>query len=229
LTNGDRLLLFFAHEGLRQYTGKFDWQMLPAFTGHGLCRLAYPDDFARSPIEQVPDFAEWVNGVGARILEALQNDLAGRWVEVECRKQHIHDHATMRRLGEEQERVLTAFLDAVEGAGRCDLGRFLLRAAARLLPEHAQASFWVGHLQHGKQRLADRASTYACALAFLRQLPRLKQWERRARETGYFDEGYAAAQLWMADWEHFQGDVLLDRAQAVVRQLDPLRQTTGDL
>jgi hypothetical protein len=225
LTDGDRLLLFFAHEGLRQYSGKLDWQTLPAFAGHGLCRLEYPDDFARSPIEQVPDFAGWVIGVGASILEALQNDLAARWVEVECRKQRIHEYPVMRQLGEEQERVLTAFLDAVESAGRLDLARFLLRAAARLLPEYVQADFWVHSHQHGKQRLADRAATYACALAFLRQLPRLQQWERRARETGYFDEGYAAAQLWKADWEKYQGDILVDRANAVVRQLDPLRQT----
>jgi hypothetical protein len=226
LTDGDRLLLFFAHEGLRQFSGrKLDWQSMPAFAQHGLCRLAYPDDFAFPVIAEPPDFTVWTGGVGACVLEALQNDLAARWVEVECRKQQLHEYVAMRRLGEEQERVLTAFLSAVERAGRLDLARFLLRAAARLLPEHTQADFWVHSLQHTKQRLADRAATYACALAFLRQLPRLQQWERRARVTGFFDEGYPAAQLWMADWEQYQGDVLVERAQAIVRQLDPLRQT----
>ena len=58
-------------------------------------------------------------------------------------------------------------------------------------------------------------------------LPRLQQWERRARSVGFFDEGYHASQLWKADWERFEGDVLTERAQAVIRQLDPMRQTEG--
>lgn len=225
-TVGDRLLLFLAHEGLRQYGGKaLDWQTLPGFAEHGLCRLFYPDDFAGTPPAQPPDFAVWTTGAGACVLEALQNDLAARWVEVECGKQRIRDYPTMRQLGEEQERVLTAFLNAVERAGRLDLARFLLRAAARLLPEGVEADFWVRDLQHGKQRLAERSTTYALALTFLRHLARLQAWERRARSVGYFDEGYEAAQLWKTDWEHDRGDALMERAQAVIRRLDPLRQT----
>jgi hypothetical protein len=226
VTDGDRLLLFFAHEGLRQYAGKgLDWQTLPEFADHGLCRLLYPDDFARSGLAQPPDFAPWTAGAGACVLEALQNDLAARWVEVECGKQRIPDYPTMQQLGEEQERVLNAFLNALERAGRLDLARFLLRAAARLLPESVEANFWVRALQHGKQRLAERNATYALALTFLRHLNRLQAWDRRARATGYFDDGYEASQLWKADWEQFQGDVLVERAQTVIQRLDPLRQT----
>jgi hypothetical protein len=226
LTDGDQLLLFFAYEGLRQRGGRgFGWQTLPGFADHGLCRLAYPDDFAGASLVKAPDFEVWTTGVGACNMEALQNDLAARWVEVECGKQGIQNYAAMRQLGEEQERVLTAFLNAAEQQGRWDLARFLLRAASRLLTEHAQADFWVGSLQHAKQRLADRATTYAMALVFLRQLGRLQRWEQEARLTGYFDEGYQAAQLWKADWEQHEGDVLMERAQAVMRQLDPLRQS----
>ena len=45
-----------------------------------------------------------------------------------------------------------------------------------------------------------------------------------ARGVGYFDEGYAASQLWKADWEQVQGDLMVERAHAIVRQLDPMRQ-----
>jgi hypothetical protein len=226
LTDGDRLVLFFAHEGLRQYRGpNLDWQTLPGFADHGLCRLVYPDDFARFGLARTPDFAPWTTGVGACIVEALQVDLAARWVEVECRKQGIQAPEAMRQLGQEQERELTAFLDAAGDKRRWDLARFLLWAALRLLPEDPQPDFWVGSLRHTKQRLAERTSTYAAAVAFLRQLDRLQGWNRQARLTGYFDEGYQASQLWKADWEEHQGDVLVERAHAVIRRLDPLRQT----
>ena len=43
-----------------------------------------------------------------------------------------------------------------------------------------------------------------------------------ARSVGYFDEGYQAAQLWKAEWERYEGEVLCDRATTIVRQLDPL-------
>src|SRR5205085_4133888 len=109
------------------------------FVRHGLCRLAYPEDYAAAP-DVTANFAPWTGGVGACMLEALQPELAARWVQVEAAKSRITEWQRMRDLGRSQERVLTAFLDAVEAAGRQDLARFLLRAAHRLLTEHADAA-----------------------------------------------------------------------------------------
>jgi hypothetical protein len=131
----------------------------------------------------------------------------------------------MLALGRSQERVLTAFLDALEASGRMDLARFLLRAATRLLPPGAVAALWIGGLQTGGLRLADRAAVYHAAVAFLWQMQRLQTWAQRARSVGYFDEGYQAAQLWKADWEQYQGDELVARAQRIVQQTDLLRQS----
>lgn len=225
LSDGDQVLFFFAHEGLRQFSVKhLDWMSLPAFAQNGLCRLAYADDFAERSGRSVPDFTSWMNPSRAWILEAIQYELAGRWVEIEWRKRKIQDSRAMGELGQEQEQILNAFLAAIENAGRLDLARFLLMAAVRLLPDYTDAHAWVGSLKHGAQRLADRTTTYASALAFLRQLPRLQQWNRRARAIGYFDEGYEAAQLWKSDWERHHGDALTERASAVIRTLDPLAQ-----
>jgi hypothetical protein len=63
------------------------------------------------------------------------------------------------------------------------------------------------------------------ALTLLRHLERLQRWERAARGVGYFDEGYHAAQLWKADWEQYQGDVVCERAQNIIRRLDPMQMT----
>lgn len=227
LTLGDLLLLFFAHQGLRVAPEAVAGPQLrarPPLATHGLCWLAYPEDYAGAPEKVAPDFAPWTNGAGAAMLEAMQIDLAARWVQVESGKERVIDPAEMRALGRAQERVLTGFLDAVEAAGRLDLARFLLRAAAALLGPHAHAGMWTGALQMTSQRLADRAATYQAAVAFLRHLDRLQTWERRARTVGYFDEGYAASQLWKSDWETYEGDTLVSRARAIIQQLDPMRQ-----
>jgi hypothetical protein len=222
-TLGDRVLLFFAYEALRGTKAYAALGRSSPFRCHSLCRLAFPEDFGLAS-DEPPDFAPWTTGVGACILEVFQRALAARWVEVERCKENIGTWQTMRRLGESQEQTLTALLDRLEAAGRPDLARFLLRAAAELLSEGVTARAWVGGLQTGAQRLAERVETNRAALAFLHQLDRLRHWERAARADGYFDEGYARSQLWLADWESYDGDALHARAQAVVRELDPLRQ-----
>jgi hypothetical protein len=227
LTPGDRILLYFAHEGLRSVAAGLGAPALRTeqpFVEHGLCWLAFPEDYTAAPVGARPNFAPWINGVGACILEALQPELARRWIEVEGGKERIAEPQAMRVLGQSQERVLAAFLDAIEGTGRMDLARFLLQAAAVLVGPHAHAGMWTGRLHMAGLRVADRAATYQAATTFLRTLERLQTWERRARGVGYFDEGYTASQLWKADWEQVQGDPLTDRARAIVQQLDPMRQ-----
>jgi len=226
LTSGDRLLLYFAHEGLRHAEGLGPHALRTErpFVEHGLCWLAYPEDYTAAPVGARPNFAPWTNGVGAAMLEALQPELTRRWIEVEGSKERLAEPQAMRILGQSQQRVLTSFLDAVEQAGRMDLARFLLHAASVLLGPHAHAGMWTARLSLTGLRVADRAATYQAATAFLRMLDRLQTWERRARGIGYFDEGYTASQLWKADWEAVQGDQLVDRARAIVGQLDPMRQ-----
>ena len=230
LTPGDLVLLYFAYSALREGNTHRDLGLpqRPAFLRHGLCRLAFPEDFAGVADDEPPDFAPWTAGVGACVLEALQRELASRWIEIERGKESVADHGRMRALGQSQELVLGAYYNAVESAGRLDLARFLLEAAAGVLPAGAAAPMWVGSLQApAGARLADRAETYRAATAFLRSLDRMAAWTTRARRVGYFDEGYAASQLWLADWERCDGDARLARAREIIRHLDPLKHDEG--
>jgi len=228
LALGDRLLLFFAHEGLRETAPNLGYpEMLlrRPLVQHGLCWLAYPEDFHAVPAAAPPpSFACWTTGTGACILEALQPELAQRWMRMEGNKERIIDPQLMRGQGNAQERVLNAFLDDVYKLRRLDLARFLLQAAAKLLTAHAHASMWIGGLQTAGLRLADRAAVYQAALVLVRQLERFRDWTRWARSIGYLDEEYTAAQLWLADWEHYQGHALVERALGILRQVDPMRQ-----
>jgi hypothetical protein len=225
LSVGDRFLLYLAYRRLRDERGA---SLLPPrrpFVTHSLCRLAYQGDFTRALVRfQTGTFAPWTTGVGACILEVLGEELAGRFLTIEREKADVRDWKYMQTLGHSQDDALTGFIQAVEGASRLDLARFLLPVFAQLLPERVTAERWLGGV-HGDSgpRLADRLATYRAAFTLLRQMERLRQWERQARNVGYFDEGYAASQLWKAAWEQWDGETLHRRAQEVLRAMEPLQ------
>jgi hypothetical protein len=223
LTVGDRLLLFFAYDALHgtDVTKKLRTQR--PFVEHGLCRLAFPGEFADHDATNGPDLEVWTRGQGAFVLEALQRPLADRWVQLGRDKGQFRDWQHMRDQGRAEERILGQFLNAVETANRRDLARFLLMAAEQLLPAQAAPDAWIGALNVEPLRLAERTEAYRLALVLPRQLERLQRWEREARAVGYLDEGYVASQLWKADWEHWQGETLSSRAQALSRLLEPLK------
>jgi hypothetical protein len=225
LTPADRLFLYLAFDALVPVNIAPLLAASPVFQRNALCRLAYPERFFRAPADAVPDFAPWTTGLGAGILEALQGRLAAHCQHTERSKGDIDRWERMQAVGRAQEQALQAFLETVEKAGRIDLARFLLRAAAEVVIEGVKAERWTGRLTGAGLRLADRSETYRAALLLLHQLPRLRDWTRKARGVGYFDEGYAASQLWLADWERWQGNLLCTCAEAVVRQLDPMKQT----
>lgn len=227
LTMADRLLVFLAYKALRGTEAGAGLRALPAVHNHVPCRLAFPQDFVDGPALTVADFLPSTKGLGASFLEVLQHPLARGWVQLEAAKARITDWETMQALGHAQEQVLLPYLDALAQAARFDLARFVLEALVKLLPATAAPRFWVGGLVNAGPRLADRTGTHQAALAFVRQMERLKEWERQARGVGYLDAGYAASQLWKQDWERCQGDVLHARAQALTRQLDPLHSLGG--
>lgn len=218
LTPADWLLMYLAYTALRQTPLASTIRTWPVFVRNPLCRLAFPPDFPRAtkPI----DFAPWTKTLAGCILEGLQSELTAAWVEAEGKKGQTSPWQQLQEDGRAQERELDAFLSALEAAGRCDLARFLLRALQTGVTADAAAGRWVAGLQSAGTRLADRAETYRCALALIRQLDRFQRWAASARCVGYFDEGYAAAQLWLADWEQCQGEELTRRGLALQRQLE---------
>jgi hypothetical protein len=230
LTAGDQLLLYFTFASLQATEAAPLLRAQPVFAGHPLCRLAYPGvDFTPAGAVPVPDFLPWTSGVRACILEGLQPELASRWLVVERRKGALRDWQEMQRLGQSQEAVLDACLDAFDRAGRRDLARFLLVTLAELLlPAEPRAGRWLGQLASAGPRLADRVETQRAALVLLRQTERFRQWEQRARGVAFFDEDYAASQLWKAEWERWQGEELHRRALAVLREVEPFQAKKGD-
>jgi hypothetical protein len=151
--------------------------------------------------------------------------LEHRWLEIERTKGQVGDWNLLNQQGQVQGRVMDAFTQAVDRAGRRDLVRFLLAVMSRVLATPDMApTFWTGGLQGaGPPRLADRLETQRNALAVLRQAERLRGWERAARRSGYLDEDYAASRFWLGEWERFDFTTVADRAERVLQQVEPLR------
>jgi hypothetical protein len=228
MTLGDRFLLFLAYRALRGTGVGNRLGRWPVLASHGLCRLAFPDEFADlpddGPLDDGPlDLETWTTGVGACLVEALEHELAHHWVRIERSKARITAPDAMCALGTAQERVLGQFLDALEEHERRDLARFLLVAASRILRHSPPAEAWTGRLEVSGLAMRDRAEVYRHALAFLRALERLARWQSQARTVGYFDEGYAASQLWKSDWERLGGTTCSSAARAIARRVGPMR------
>jgi hypothetical protein len=201
-----------------------------AFSRNPFCWLFAPGDIVDPDVArpQPPDFAPLFTGQRAVLLECLQTDLAHRWIQTERAKGQIGDWRRMRQQGQAEFATLSGYLQAAEAARRTDLGRFVLRTNAVVLQSDMTPVFWTGGLQgSGPPRLADRLDTQRAALAVPRQMEILEEWQNRARDVGYFDEDYAASQLWKADWEKANGDAVALRARAAVAMLEPLRGPVG--
>jgi hypothetical protein len=221
-TAADQLLVFLTFDALRDSDFHAALRFKPIVAGNALVRLAFPEDFVSATVET--DFAPWFEGLGAVVLEALNPWLAQRWIDLEVRKAQVGDWPALAAIGREQDQVLAAFGSAAETAGRSDLLRFILEAArAVLVPDATPETFFGGLQAGGPARLADRLDVQRQALALPRHVLRLRDAERRCRGIGYLDEGYAAAQFRLSEWERLDGEALAQRAAALLQAIEPLK------
>lgn len=224
LTIGDRLLLVLSFDLLRAHEpGEAMSQTWLPLHQDGLCRLAFLEELAEGSRRFRIDWLPWMTGIGASILESLQGWLADRWTQLERKKETLGTPARLRKIGVTQQRVHGEFLDALESVQRRDLARCFLLAGQRLLQDRPTSRKWIRNLDLRKERIADRLGIYHDVFAFLRQLERLATWQQQALGVGYFDEGYAASQLWKADWERHGGDAFMETARAILREVEPLK------
>lgn len=222
LTLGDELLLFLTYRCLQTTEISDRWCKITPFRDHALCALAFADDWGHQLVDAKPDFTPWVSEPGASIVESLQLVLADRWIEMERTKSHIVSADRMRRIGTFQQKILSRFLDAAAEVGRRDLARFVLQVAREVLRDNKSSESWIGSLNVDGLRVADRMAIYRAAVATLNQIETLQKWEREARNVAYYDEGYAASQLWKSDWEEYRGEALAERAALLVQAVEPL-------
>jgi hypothetical protein len=223
---GDQLVLYLACDLSLRCGCSGALATSPAFRRAPLCWLGFPEVLAAggAPEEEGDLEGEGLEvllrGDGALVLEALQLDLARRWVAAERSKGAVADPGRMTALGLAQERVLGALMEGARRAGRRDLLGFVPEAAARLLRHRPAARRWVASLSR-QSSLQQREAACRGAGAFLRALERHHRWAERARTTRFFDDDYEAGQLLLRQWEPL-GAGGLDHARLVTGQLTSL-------
>ena len=185
------------------------------FRRSALCWLGFPELFGAAPPKLTAAAFAPLLADGGWLPEALRADLAHRWRRLEESKRLLHEPEVLLALGTAQEAVLSAYLDAVESAGRRDLAGFLLEAGRPLLEQ--PASRWVEGLSLNAS-LGLRASAARAAGGFLRSLSRLARWDADHRAVRFFDDGYEAAQLLLSEWSPF-GEAGFRRAADLEREL----------
>jgi hypothetical protein len=222
LALGDRWLLAVAYGAVRQSDIGVAWVQGEPWRNEPLCQLLYAADFEH-PAKSAPlDFSPWLVPAGIAVLEASQRQLAEQWIEMERAKERVREFEELRAMAGSQRRALDAYFAAIDQIERRDLARFLLAAARRLTTPGANVRRRVPELRLEKLRLADRQQAYRDAVVALQYVVQLGRWQAAARGIGYFDEGYAAAQLWKADWEAYHGDALSSAAAAALAETQGL-------
>jgi len=228
MTSGDELFFLRAFETLQEEPKVISSLAGEAwFYGNPWCRLFCCSAFADRRLD-LPSFAGLFTPPRVAWLECLMPALSLRWIHSERAKGQLSHWGQMRAIGEQEQLVLSRYLEAARAAGRMDLARFLLKTLQSLLAStEPNPDTWTGRLSaDGPTRLRDRLETQRAAFAVVQQTLTLQQWHRTAQAVGYFDDDYAASQLFKADWEQAQGDTLARKAQALLATLKPLR--TGD-
>lgn len=215
LTVGDQILLFLALSSQRHLGPGSLWFSDPLFAQNPLVSLFYPDGIAVHAHEMPIEMTPWMQGPGSIVLECVQSKLALRWVLIERAKSQIGDPDRMLKLGLMQDKVLRSLASAIDRTGRRDLSRFILATMAELATTSSDAQHWIRRLDVSHMRLADRTKIYSAASTFLAFAQQLRKWADQCRSIGYFDEGYGAAQLFLSDWERYDGENVTSRALAI--------------
>jgi hypothetical protein len=224
LSLGDELTIYLALDLLHSGSAAQTLAEQPLVRASRLAWLGFYDVLVRHEMPQrglldPSAFAPFVTGPGAIVLEALQQDLARRTLEVERGKKEIRKLETMTSLGAVQGETLGSFMDAADKAGRRDLAGFLLEAGAKLLARPVPPSAWIERLELIGALSAKTAGARAAG-ALLRVLGRWQKWDEDHRSVRFIDDGYDASQLLLRKYEQL-GD-RYRHGEDVLRALDSL-------
>ncbi len=224
LTLGDQLLLFHtirSHSGTLPLSGFLHVRQVQ---NHPLVWLYYSDILKDAAPEQLAasEFSPWLSPHNIWVFETLMHDLTQAIVrQARTVRTHLSPQDILTA-GNHMHQTLEKFLNAINAAGRRDLGVCVLRAVRLVLDAVPQVAPWLSRADLSELRLADRAEVMRAGMALFHQMPVLQQWQRESLSVGFYDEDYQAAQFWKSLWEESQGDTTLQRVNQRLQDAAPL-------
>ena len=220
---GDELLLYLAFDLTERARCADALAAQKGARSSALCWLGFADVLAQHAPNNAPPpdisvyvFARWLSGDGLVVLEALQPDLARRWVAMEHRKRRLGRPGSIIDIGRVQEVVLRSCFSALSQASRPDLAWFAIAATRDLLAEAPTSREWEPALESGGS-LRLRSDARRASVVLLDAMAAVRRWVEQARSLRFFDDGYDGAQLLLRLWESL-GDRSYERAATIVRE-----------
>ncbi len=191
----------------------------PGVLNSTLCWLLYPDVLAASgaaPPELTPD-AVIASDSGCIVLEALQDHLAQRWLQMELAKLAMETPSERTALGRAQLKILGEYLKMVKDMQREDLAVFLLQMACALKERGITSAHYREHLQGSLSMAEHSRALHSCAAALV-SLSTMYGWVQEKRALRFFDDAFEAGQLLLTAWEPL-GDVGYEYLASIGREL----------
>jgi hypothetical protein len=223
VTLGDQLVLYLACD-LVERVGLIEsaWlgqilARLPALEESALCWLAFPELVVARKGPRRPDLATLVSGDDAVLFEALQSDVARRYVALEQKKRRLFEPARLIELCQEQHQALETLMQAAAKNERRDLMTFVITAAAKLLRPRPRASDWRPAFTPNSP-LMQRTEGNEASAVLLDALKALQKWVVEAQGARFFDDEYEASQLLLRKWEQLSSGAL-EHAELLGREL----------
>lgn len=223
VTIADELLLYLAFDLTERARCADALAAQKRARSSALCWLGFADVLALQdpgsappPDVSVYAFARWLSGDGLVVLEALQPDLARRWVAMEHRKRRLGRPESIIDIGRVQEVVLRSCFSSLSQASRPDLASFAITATRDLIAEAPTSAEWEPALESGGS-LRLRSDARRASVVLLEAMAGVRRWVEQARSLRFFDDGYDGAQLLLRLWETL-GDRSYERAARIARE-----------
>ncbi len=213
LTLGDQFFFFMVANSFHNLQFAKTWSKREFFSKNPLIALSFPNLFSAKQAHPDIDFRPWMKGIGAAIFETCQDFFASRIYEIEKSKFKTTDPKIITNLARDQRQVWQRLFSACENNDRRDLCRFLQNALGKIIHPKSKPEDWTGKLETNDMRIADRFALYRDAMVLTEAIDQLKKWQSEGAITGYFDEGYAASQLFKSDWETFNTEKTVEFGQ----------------
>jgi len=151
-------------------------------------------------------------------LEVLAAPFAGAFLRMERSKWSSIDASTIVDQARTQAAAIKSWVEPALQGQRHDLLVPLLRALPSAVA-WAEQRGWGMASQLKRDPNCDHRLIFAAWMTTGRLLVRLSDATERCRAIGYFDEHYAASQLWLLAWETSGGSELLSRFRKLERTL----------
>ena len=214
---GDQVMIYLALDMAASTPAAATIAKQPLVRACPLARLGFAHLFDEAPDEGL-DFDALTAGAGASVLEALSDEIARRWHQIELSKRTYTSPEALTSLGVAQDGTLTRWMTTCDKRGHRDLALFILDAATTNLSRRVPP---LPIQLDPTTPLSARMTARVAAGSLLRAVVRWSAWDIEHRGVRFIDDNYNSVQVMLSRFERL-GSAGADLATAWLAELASL-------